>query len=135
MSDKTFSAVKYYEVNFSAKIFKKKIQKNLKPTKNFQKIAVKRRFFFNFRESLIFDVSIFESCEQLLIRHCTTHQITGLHALKGSLKILDIDGSTDGSVRVKKNWMEIKILLKNLSHGRKSNFWEHIFNFGQKSIF
>lgn len=45
------------------------------------------------RESLVFDVSIFEACENLVIRHCCAKQIKGLSALKGSLKILDVDGS------------------------------------------
>ena len=36
---------------------------------------------------------MFESCENLVIRHCCTKQIFGLASLKGSLKVLDVDGS------------------------------------------
>jgi hypothetical protein len=44
------------------------------------------------REGLVFDLSVFESCENLVVRHCCARQIGGLGALKATLKVLDVDG-------------------------------------------
>ena len=43
-------------------------------------------------EGLVFDLSVFESCENLVVRHCCARQIGGLGALKATLKVLDVDG-------------------------------------------
>lgn len=44
------------------------------------------------REMLCFDLSIFEVCEEVTIKHCCSSQILGLHTLKGTLKVLEING-------------------------------------------
>ena len=46
----------------------------------------------NFREKLVFDLSVFEVCDELIIKHCSSGQIVGLNKLKGTLKVLEING-------------------------------------------
>ena len=48
---------------------------------------------FNFSDSLDFDLGLFPSASKVIIRHCSAKQVRGLDALKGSLRILDFDGS------------------------------------------
>lgn len=40
----------------------------------------------------MFDLSIFEVCDELIIKHCSSSQIVGLNRLKGTLKVLEING-------------------------------------------
>ena len=47
----------------------------------------------NFSDSLDFDLGLFPSSSKVIIRHCSAKQVRGLDALKGSLRILDFDGS------------------------------------------
>jgi len=44
------------------------------------------------REHLVFDLRHFEQCEELTIKHCSAAQIRGLTSLKGTLKVLEING-------------------------------------------
>ena len=44
------------------------------------------------REALAFDLSVFEVCDELVIKHCSSGQIIGLNRLKGTLKVLEING-------------------------------------------
>ena len=40
-----------------------------------------------------FDLGIFPSASKVVIRHCSAKQVRGLESLKGSLRVLDFDGS------------------------------------------
>lgn len=44
------------------------------------------------REKLVFDLGVFEVCDELVIKHCSSVQILGLNCLKGTLKVLEVNG-------------------------------------------